>query len=196
MISSSMLILSYTIQQVIPNICTKFQNPRHSIPEKSLTQISLCITLEWEMEKWKKMVKINLIILVFCPTIYLATPRCIRNLKTLALIETEKSVTENLLGEKEKWTNKGNGKHQEADSLLHNARRHTQHLHQISKSWVQLFQRNLWHKFPYVLHWSERWKKRKMEKEGKNKSQHLDFLSHNILGHSQGVYKIWRLWLS
>ena len=29
MISSSMLILNYTIQ-VIPNTCTKFQNPRHS----------------------------------------------------------------------------------------------------------------------------------------------------------------------
>ena len=43
------------------------------VPEKSLTQISLCITLEGEMEKWKKMVKINLSVLVFCPTIYLAT---------------------------------------------------------------------------------------------------------------------------
>ena len=73
------------------------------------------------MEKWKKMVKINLSILVFCPRIYLAWPlsRCIRNLKTLALIEAEKPVIENLIGEKEKWTNKGNGKHQEADSLLH-----------------------------------------------------------------------------
>ena len=30
MISSSMLILFYTIQLVIPNICTKFQNPRHN----------------------------------------------------------------------------------------------------------------------------------------------------------------------
>ena len=30
MISSSMPILFYTIQQVIPNIFTKFQNPRHS----------------------------------------------------------------------------------------------------------------------------------------------------------------------
>ena len=30
MISSSMLILFYTIQQVIPNICTKFQKPRCS----------------------------------------------------------------------------------------------------------------------------------------------------------------------
>ena len=82
------------------------------------------------MEKWKKMVKINLSILVFCPTIYLAWPlsRCIRNLKTLALIEAEKSVIENVIGEKEKWTNKGNGR---ADSLLHNATSHTQHLYQI-----------------------------------------------------------------
>ena len=165
MISSSMLILSDTIQQVIPNICTKFQNPRHSSSWESLTQISLCITLEWEMEKWKKMVKINLIILVFCPTIYLAT---LKMYKKLAHKEAEKSVKENLIGEKEKWTNKGNGKHQEADSLLHNARRHTQHLHQSSKSGVQLFLRNLWHKFPYVLHWCESWKKRKMETEGKN----------------------------
>ena len=59
---------------------------------------------------------------------------CIRKLKTLALIEAEKSVTENLNEEKEKWTNKGNGKNQEADSLLHNAKSHTQHLYQISKS--------------------------------------------------------------
>ena len=29
-ISSSKLILFYTIQQVIPNMCNKFQNPRHS----------------------------------------------------------------------------------------------------------------------------------------------------------------------
>ena len=43
-----------------------------------------------------------------------------RNLKTLALIEAEKSLTENLIGEEEKWTNNGNGKQQEADSLLHN----------------------------------------------------------------------------
>ena len=32
---------------------------------------------------------------------------CKQNLKTLALIEAKKFVTENLLGEKEKWTNKG-----------------------------------------------------------------------------------------
>ena len=38
MISRRRLSLSYTIQQVIPNICTKFQNPRFSVPEKSLTK--------------------------------------------------------------------------------------------------------------------------------------------------------------
>ena len=60
---------------------------------------------------------------------------CIQNLKTLALIEAEKYVTENLLGDqKKKWTNKGNDKQQHADSLLHNTTSHTQHLYQISKS--------------------------------------------------------------
>ena len=32
--------------------------------------------------------------------------------------------------------------------------------------------------------------KKEKQKEDKNESQHLDFLSNNILGHSQGVYKI------
>ena len=48
----------------------------------------------------------------------LATLMVYKKLKTLALIEAEKSVIENFIGEKEKWTNKGNGMHQEADSLL------------------------------------------------------------------------------
>ena len=45
---------------------------------------------------------------------------CIQNLKMLALKEDEKFVTENLLGEKEKWTTKRNDKQKHADSLLHN----------------------------------------------------------------------------
>ena len=56
------------------------------------------------------------------------------NLRTLVLTEANKFITENVLGEKEKWTNKGNDKHQHADSLLHNTISHTQHLYQISKS--------------------------------------------------------------
>ena len=43
--------------------------------------------------------------------------RCIQNLETLAHIGVENSVTEIFIGEKEKWTNKGNDKQEEADSL-------------------------------------------------------------------------------
>ena len=43
------------------------------VSEKSLRQIYLCITLEWEKETWKKKAKINHRILVFFLTIYLAT---------------------------------------------------------------------------------------------------------------------------
>ena len=50
--------LSYNTKKNTPSISiyVKFQNPRHSI---SLTQMSLCITMEWEMkkEKWKNKVK-------------------------------------------------------------------------------------------------------------------------------------------
>ena len=54
-------------------------------------------------------------------------------LKTLALIGAEKSVTENLIGEKEEWTNKKNDKHEEADSLTHNTTSLTQHLYKKKK---------------------------------------------------------------
>ena len=52
--------------------------------------------------------------------IYLATLKVYKNAKTLALRGAKKSVTEILIGEKEKWTNKSNDKNEEADSLLHN----------------------------------------------------------------------------
>ena len=87
--------------------------------------------------------------------------RRITNLKTLALIEAEKSVTKNLIGVKDKW----NGKHEEDDSLLHNTTSHTQHLYQISKSWAksswEIFATN----FPM---YNIGVRDGKMEKEGKN----------------------------
>ena len=43
---------------------------------------------------------------------------CIQNLKTLAQIEAEKSVTENFVREEEKWTNKGTDKQHVADFFL------------------------------------------------------------------------------
>ena len=84
-------------------------------------------------EKWKKKAKINHSILVFFPTIYLAPLKVYTKVKTLALIGAEISVTEIFIGEREKWTKKGN-KQQEADSLLHSTTSHTQHLCHISKS--------------------------------------------------------------
>ena len=59
------------------------------------------------MEKRKKD-KINLSILVSIPQYTWPLSRCIQKLRTLALIGVEKSATENLIGKKEKWTNKGN----------------------------------------------------------------------------------------
>ena len=55
-------------------------------------------------------------------------------LKILGTVVPEKSLTKNFIGEKEKWTNKGNDKHEDADSVLHNTASHTQCLYQISKS--------------------------------------------------------------
>ena len=107
------------------------------VPEKSLTQISLCITMEWEMEKSKTRKRKQKLISASWfsfPQYTWPLSRCTQNLKTLALIEAEKSVTEIFIGEKEKWTNNGNDKQEEADSLLHNTTSYTQHLYQISKS--------------------------------------------------------------
>ena len=71
------LILSYMIQQVIPNVFTKFQNPRGS-------------------SSWEIFDKV-------------------------------------LLERKKKWTNKGNDKYEDAESVLHNTTCHNQCLYQISK---------------------------------------------------------------
>ena len=68
-------------------------------------------------EKIEKEGKINLSTLVFCfQYCILLSSCCIQNLKTLAQIEAEKSVTENFVREKEKWTNKGTDKQYVADS--------------------------------------------------------------------------------
>ena len=60
--------------------------------------------------------------------------RCTQNLKTLAPIGAEKSVTEISIGVKEKWTNKGTDKQYVAVLLLHNTTHHYQALYQISES--------------------------------------------------------------
>ena len=60
---------------------------------------------------------------------------------------------------------------------------------------VQTFKilvRNLWQKVPYVLHLKDKWKKEKLEIEGKMNHSILLF-SYKIDQLSVGVYKIWRL---
>ena len=84
------------------------------VPEKSLTQIPLCITLEWEIEKRKKGKKkskeISALWFSFTQDTSIVC-RCIQNFKTLALLVAEKSVMKSFIGENEKMTNKGNDKH-------------------------------------------------------------------------------------
>ena len=63
------VILSYTMQQDIPNICTKFQNPGCSYSWEIFdTNFPMCY-IGVRGEKMKKDNKKNLIVLVFCPTI-------------------------------------------------------------------------------------------------------------------------------
>ena len=81
-----------------------------------------------EMGKKKKSHHLGFLlhnIMQHCQSVY-------KNLKTLALIAGEKSVMD--FYEKDKWANKENDKHEDADSLLHNTTSHTQCLYQISKS--------------------------------------------------------------
>ena len=96
----------------------------------------------------------------------------------------------------EKWTNKENDNLEETDSLLPNTTSQWSHIKHFTKfqnvrrssSW-EMFDTN----FPMCYIGVRDGKK---EKEGKSTSQQLGFLSNNIPGHSQGVYNIWRLWLS
>ena len=70
------------------------------------------------MEKWKKKAKINLSILIFFPTTYLAM------LKVYTKFEDFISHRSRQICDRK----------EEVDSLLHNTTSYTQHLYQISKS--------------------------------------------------------------
>ena len=85
----------------------------------------------------EKKAKINLSILIFFPTIYLATFKVYTKFEDFGSYRIREICDRNIIGEKEKWTNNWNDKQEEADSLLHNSTNYTQHLYQISKSLVQ-----------------------------------------------------------
>ena len=68
------LILCYTVQLVIPNLSTKFENPRSGSAKKSLTEnLHMHYIGEMEKGKFEKEGKINISSLIFFYTIYLAT---------------------------------------------------------------------------------------------------------------------------
>ena len=103
MISSSRLILFYTIQQVIPNICTKFQNPRHSSSWEIFWH-KFPYILPWS-ERWKKGKRRQKLITESWFSFSQYTwplSRCIQNLKTLAVIRAENSVTKKLYSRERK----------------------------------------------------------------------------------------------
>ena len=104
-----MLILYYTIQVVVPNVCTKFQNPRYSSPKEIFnTNFSMHYIGLRDGKKEKNKAK-YISASWFSFIQYTSTVcRCIQNLKTLTIIGPEQSVKKNFMSEKEKWTNKGN----------------------------------------------------------------------------------------
>ena len=86
-------------------------------------------------ENWKKKAKINLSILIFFPTTYLATLKVYTKFEDFGSHRSLEICDRNFYcREKEKWINKGSYKQEEASSLLHNTTSYTQYLYQISKS--------------------------------------------------------------
>ena len=78
---------------------------------------------------YKNKAKINLSNLVLFLIIHLLSSSCIQNFKTLSKKEAEKSVIENFVREKEKWTNKGTDMQYVADFLIHSTTVHYQALY-------------------------------------------------------------------
>ena len=81
----------------------------------------------------KKKAKLNLSILIFFPTMYLATLKMYTKFEDFGSHRSREICDRNFYW-REKWTNKENDKQEEADSLLHNTTSYTQHLYQSSKS--------------------------------------------------------------
>ena len=107
------------------------------VPEKSLTKISIFITLEWQIEKGKNRKRRQKLIseLWFCFQWYTyLSSSFIQNLKTITH-RCWADMMESFIGKKEKRTNKGTDKQYVGNSLIHDTTYHTRCLYQISKSW-------------------------------------------------------------
>ena len=135
---------------------TNFKILNTVVPEKSLTQISKSFTLDRRKNGKRKQKLITASWFSFPQYTWPLSMR-IQNVKTLALIGAENSVTKFFIGEKENGTNKGNDKHEEeADYLLHKTTTsHTHYLYQIfprcSSSWEIFDRKKLKHKQTYRI---------------------------------------------
>ena len=85
------------------------------------------------MEIWKKKAMINISILVFFPTIQLAT-QVYTKFEDSGSHRSREIFDRKFNWRERKLTNKGKDKAQENDSILHNTTSHTRHLYQLSKS--------------------------------------------------------------
>ena len=114
-----------SLSSFVPN----FRILTQVVAEKSLTKnvhMYYIRVAEGKNEKMKKKANWGLASYFSRIQYTLPTWRCIQNLKTLAPIAAENSVSEISIGEKEKWTNKGTDKQYVAVCLLHNTTHHYQ----------------------------------------------------------------------
>ena len=80
-------------------------------------------------QKWKKKAKLNFSILIFFPTIYLATLKVYTKFEDFGSHRSREICDRNFYWRERKRTNNGNDKQEEADSLLHNTTSYAQHLY-------------------------------------------------------------------
>ena len=157
MVSIRRLILSYTMQRVIPNICAKFQNLRcSSFWEIFDTNFPMYYIGVRDGKMQKRRQKLTSASWFSFPQYTWHHSQGVYKIWRLSFIEAEKFVTEIFIGEKEKWTNNGNDKQEEADSLLHNTTSYTQHLYLISNprfssSWEIFDEKESLHTIGYMI---------------------------------------------
>ena len=121
------LILSYTMQLVIPNVSTKFQYLKCTTSWEICDEIFIDEKGKWTNKRNDKHEDVSLSYMM--------------QVVVIALIDygyhrADKSVMKNFIGEKEKWINKEKDKYEDAVAvaLLHRKASHTQRLYEISKS--------------------------------------------------------------
>ena len=147
MISRRRLILSYTIQQIIPNICTKFQNPRFNSSweifdekkvyththqhthkhcywkDKNYIPLYTLYTGGIKIKGWISSSSLILVYTIHLPTVHLCAK--FKPSRSHSFWEKCDEKFKCLkIGEKEKWRNKGMNKHQQADSGIHDTSVH------------------------------------------------------------------------